>query len=787
MTHSGTRPNSALALAVASILAGASTAAPARAATTPEGLEEVIVTATRRAENILDVPYNITAVSGAQIEEANVFDSVELLRSIPGVGTVDRGQRNSAVVNGIRIRGLNVDSSALGDYAISAVSTVSTYVGDTPVFANLLLKDIDRVEVLRGPQGTLYGSGALGGTVRYVLTEPQLGTTSAKVAGTLSQVNGSDGVGLAGDLTFNVPVGQTFAVRGNLSRADYPGITDYVNLYKLDSEGIPVAPNGVLDPAASYHRKKDADTVDIWYGRLAAKWQPSERFDATLSYFHQDDDVGGRRQPTPGFDGYGRRYGEYENGSIQLEPATRQVDMGTLEANVDLGFATLTSSTSYYDHSGDSTSENTGFYAQSGFLSFYYYYPRPMASAVRTYTDKAFIQEFRLVSKGGEKIDWVAGLYYQDQDLEATQDSYLRGFKRWWDAAVPSAPDAVTGDQDFLYRRDDSFKDKAAYGELTWHATDKLAFTGGVRYFDNSDTNHTLIDIPLYASLSQPTDATFKSSEDDFLFKGNVALSLGDDELLYATVSEGYRRGGSNAVPLTGFFAESPLWQVYKADTVTNYEVGFKGTVGRVRYDASVFYIDWQDPQLSTATPNWGFYVTTNGESAASKGVELQLAGQLSERFGFGFGYTWNDAELTADFRSPLGALIEVDGAQLPGAPKQIVNASLDFRQPLNDSLEFTARVGAYYQSETQNALSRSALFDATLDAFQIWDASAALSGDAWSVAVWVKNIGNEAGVTGVFKEEYMGTAPDQGYYGNGAKDLISLPRTFGLTLTYEF
>ena len=787
MTHSGTRQNSALALAVASVLAGAAAAAPARAAATSDGLEEVIVTATRRAENILDVPYNITAVSGAQIEKANVFDSVELLRSIPGVATVDRGQRNSSVVNGIRIRGLNVDSSALGDYAISAVSTVSTYVDDTPVFANLLLKDIDRVEVLRGPQGTLYGSGALGGTVRYVLTEPQLDTTSAKVAGTFSQVNGSDGVGLAGDVTFNVPIGQTFAVRGNLSRADYPGITDYVNLYRLDSSGIPVAPNGVLDPAASYYRKKDADTVDIWYGRLAAKWQPSEGFDATLSYFHQDDDVGGRRQPTPGFDGYGRRYHEYENGSIQLEPATRQVDMGTLEANVDLGFATLTSSTSYYDHSGDSTSENTGFYAQAGFLAFYYYYPRPMASAVRTYSDKAFIQEFRLVSKGGETFDWVAGLYYQDQKLQATQDSYLRGFKRWWDAAVPSAADAVTGDQDFLYRRDDSFKDKAAYGELTWHATDKLAFTGGVRYFDNSDTNRTLIDIPLYASLSQPTRATFKSSEDKFLFKGNVALSLGDDELLYATISEGYRRGGSNAVPLTGFFAESPLWQVYKADTVTNYEVGLKGTVGRLRYDASVFYIDWQDPQLSTATPNWGFYVTTNGDSAESKGIELQLSGQLTDRIGFGLGYTWNDAALRSDFVSPLGAVIEVDGAQLPGAPKQIVNAFLDYNQPLNDSLQFTARVGAYYQSETQNALSRSPVFDATLDSFQIWDASATLAGEKWSAALWVKNIGNSAGITGVFKEEYMGTAPDQGYYGNGAKNLISLPRTFGLTLTYEF
>ncbi len=297
MTHSGTRQNSALALAVASVLAGAAAAAPAHAAATSDGLEEVIVTATRRAENILDVPYNITAVSGAQIEKANVFDSVELLRSIPGVATVDRGQRNSSVVNGIRIRGLNVDSSALGDYAISAVSTVSTYVDDTPVFANLLLKDIDRVAVLRGPQGTLYGSGALGGTVRYVLTEPQLDTTSAKLAGTFSQVNGSDGVGLAGDVTFNVPIGQTFAVRGNLSRADYPGITDYVNLYRLDSSGIPVAPNGVLDPAASYYRKKDATPSTSGTGawpRSGSRPRASTRRSRTSTRTTTWGDVGSR-------------------------------------------------------------------------------------------------------------------------------------------------------------------------------------------------------------------------------------------------------------------------------------------------------------------------------------------------------------------------------------------------------------------------------------------------------------------------------------------------------------
>ena len=139
-----------------------------------------------------------------------------------------------------------------------------------------------------------------------------------------------------------------------------------MNLYVLDDEGMPVAPNGVLDPATEYRRKKDADDVEIWYGRIAARWEPSDTFDATLSVFAQSDDVGGRRQQTLGADGFGRAYRDYENGSIQLEPSTRDVVLGALEMNVDLGFATLTSSTSYYDHYGDSTSENTGFYAQAG-------------------------------------------------------------------------------------------------------------------------------------------------------------------------------------------------------------------------------------------------------------------------------------------------------------------------------------------------------------------------------------------------------------------------------------
>ncbi len=153
------------------------------------------------------------------------------MRNVPGVGVIDRGARNSSVVSGIRIRGLNVDSSALGDYAVSAASTVATYVNDTPLFANFLLSDIERVEVLRGPQGTLYGSGALGGAVRFILRDPELDAFSGRVSLSGSSVDHSDGIGSSASANLNIPLADTLALRLNTTINDFPGATDYRQIY----------------------------------------------------------------------------------------------------------------------------------------------------------------------------------------------------------------------------------------------------------------------------------------------------------------------------------------------------------------------------------------------------------------------------------------------------------------------------------------------------------------------------------------------------------------------------
>lgn len=750
-------------------------------------IEEITVTATRREEKLSDIPYNISAISGEMIEDFQIQTNEELMRSIPGVTMVDQGQRNNGVVNHIVIRGLNVSSSAYGDYALSTVPTVSTYVNDTPIFANFIVKDLQRVEVLRGPQGTLYGSGSLGGTVRYITQRPVLGEFEGNVEGLFSSTDGSSGNNWEANAIINIPMGDTFAVRVLGGHIDYAGIVDAPNLYLLDGEGVPLAPNGPLANGGVYESKKDLDTVEIDYWRVSALWEPNETFNALLTYQMQSDDIGGRRQVTKGSDGWGDQYGDYEIGSVMREPSSRDMDMIALEMSVDLGFATLTSSTSQYNHDGESVSENTGFYAQLNWLSaFYYNYPRPMAQAIRSYDDEAFVQEFRLVSNTDGAIDWVAGLFYQDQDKSATQFSQLRGFYNWATAAWGCC---VIDDNDFRYERDENFTDRAAFGEITWNATDRFRLTGGLRYFDNSYRNNTHMGVGLYTSFHTDDYVNFKGSDSDFLFKVNASYDINDDTMLYGTVSEGYRRGGANAVPLSGIFAEDPAWQRYGPDSVTNYEIGLKGFLNSVQYTAAVFWIDWSDIQVDTSTTNGGFFAAANAGDATSKGLELALNGSTDNNINWGLGYAYVDATLDNQFYDPTGAAIPGagPGARLPGTPKSTFNLSLDKTFTFDSGLMMTPRVLGYYQSKTENTLGGGPRTAQTLDGFSLWDFSLTLGSESWYATLFLKNAFNEEGSTGVFKEEAFGTSPSQNYYGNGSKWFITQPRTWGVTLGYNF
>lgn len=755
----------------------------------PSATTEIIVTANRREQSVLDVPYNISVIGGDSIAASHTLDNAELFRSIPGATAIDQGPRNGAQFNSIRIRGLNVDDSNFGDYAVASVATVSTYVNETPVYANLALVDINRVEVLRGPQGTLYGSGALGGTVKYMLQEPKLGRFEGSAAGSATNVRGSDSIGYQVTGILNLPVGDTLALRLNVQRQDYPGITDYINLYELDGGGVPVRTGSIFatGPGSTrYTAKKDADDYSSWYARAALRFSPSDAFDATLSYIYQSDHSGGRRQPSGGLDGSGNAYGEFENGAVILEPADREFHMASLEASVDLGFATLTSASSYYDNQGSSESDNTGFYANA-FANFYYFYPRPLYTAERSFGDKAFTQEVRLVSNGRNRIDWVIGAYYQKQTRRSSQVSDLVGFEDYA-AALFGTNAFVSTDNIFTYRRSDKFRDFALFGELTLNITDRLRVTGGARYFDNESDVDTFVRTGAYNSIAGSVETPFVSKDNDVLFKVNASFNFGDDDLLYATVSEGYRRGGNNGVPIIGRFANDPAFLTYDADNVTNYEVGVKGRIlNGVQYDLSLYTIDWRNPQFNTSAPVGSYFVVLNGERARTRGLEAQISGRLGSRFGYALGYAYVDAEVRETFSDPLGNIVAPTGSPLPGIPEHAITIAGDYTVPISNKLSGVFRFDGFYQSSTQNVLDQSVSDSRKFGAFSVWDLTATLASDRWSLSLFVKNLFDNRGVTGAFTGAAFGPNPTAEFYGSNARTFITLPRTLGVAGRVSF
>ena len=801
----------ALAVAMASSILPYTNQASADESAT---LEEIVVTATRREMNASDIPFNISAITGDEIEAANITDVQELMRAMPGITVADGGGRFAENNNVITIRGLNVDPSAT-DRRFLSDPTVSTYVGDTPVFANFVLKDIKRVEAMRGPQGTLYGSGSLGGTVRFVMNEPSTEKFDARIDTSIGTTSSSPGQNFSADIMLNIPLSDELAFRFSSGIIDNDGVIDYANVYATDADGIPLAEGGdIAYGKPIYTNNKQADTVDVDYSKAALKWTPNDDFEATLTYMNQKGDYGGRRQVTSGPDGWGEYYGDYEIGAVINEPSSNESEFTSLEMTYDLGFATLSSSTSQYDRSYEGISDNTGFFAAKGWLYWYGYgyMPRPAMAAERQNSEKAFVQELRLVSNGDQNVDWTIGAFYMDQEASAAQQTRARGFHEWWAAASGPVPyQGYLADPPYSYiglyynpdsnitfdwTHDRDFTDFALFGEVTWNLSEKLAATVGARYFDNEDKVTSQTSFPIFYVYNPTIEDTQEDS--DTLLKFNLAWDYSENTMMYGTISEGYRRGGTNAAPVRPdeSFPNDPEWSSFGSDTVMNYEVGIKSQLDRLNYTMSAFYVDWSDPQVNVATPSGAYYAVANGNSASSKGIETEFNWALSDAITMFGGYTYVDASLSndlylhdaSDLTSGKSELRATNGAQLPGTPKNTINIGAKHEQILDSGLLLITRVDGYYQSDVENSiLNIDPDWATTLDGFDLWFMSTTLVADHWTASLVAKNLFNERGTVATYKEEYMTSDVVNGFYGTGQKDFITAPRTITLKASYRF
>ena len=764
-------------------------------------LEEVIVTATRRSESVQDVPYNISAVSGNFLDKANVNGLGDLAKLVPGLTFNDRGSRSQMFSSGIIMRGMNTDRLARINAPLATVSPVSTYIGETPVFVNLDLMDLDRVEVLRGPQGTLYGSGSLGGTIRYIPNEPSLDGFSGEFQAGAGKFEDASDPNYRFKGLINIPITDSLALRLNGKYEDEAGFIDMPNLYSIKDGVVENSnPDDFLGGEGVKKSKDDVNNNDVRTFRAALKYEPSDTFKGVLSYYYQSDESDGANIESYTF------YGEGSGKSADYLASEYDGDMNiyAAEIEVDMGFATLVSSTSYADVSSDASGDITGLYENFTWHSSYYGdYPRRLFSSKSSYDDETFTQEIRLVSTGGGSLDWVVGAFYSHNELDTVYEDKNLGSRVWHEACVEDngatfdgdcgAPhlypdyesaNGVTVEEDLMYLSDaqSEFDDFALFGELTYHVTEQWQVTGGFRAFTQDYENNTQAGVMLDVSVFpwQPADDPFaaigayseNSDDDDILYKANTSYDLTDDMMAYATYSEGFRRGGANAIAPGG--AED--LRAYDPDKTTNYEIGIKGSFSdRVTYTAAIYYIDWEDIQINkNCWPNFGLCVINAGD-AESQGFETEISAQLSESFRLNFGYTYSDASITDSEDSGIP-----DDKDLPGVPEHSGNATLWYETITSGGWDVTFMLNSSYRSESDSQAVEA--LDVEIDSYWLWDTSLAVGIDNWTGRLFVNNIGDEEGYMSAYSTQNV-----SGHWGERAYALRGKPREIGFDVTYRF
>ncbi len=841
-------PVQSLRVAVRSALiagAGCAVIAPiiARADSTGDAnsLAEVVVTATRRQENILDVPYSISAISGDTLAESHVQTLSDLSHLIAGLSFVDQGPTSRSF---FVLRGINADSTSESPLLGSSgtVPPVSTYIGETPLFLSLHIDDLDRVEVLRGPQGTLYGSGSLAGTIRLIPKQPDPGGFAGYVeadAGNLAvghQWNNSfDGM-------LNIPFNDVSALRITAGREHYAGFIDEPYVVKLGPAstatnspvGIPLSgdPHNPLFGPEVFAGVNDADVADVWQTRLAYLFKPSENFSALVTYYHQNDMTRGGQAVSPYFKGGSVDYpaaqnpfsnaayavsfptggvvfpanGTYDANDGVLPVNYRKADLGTVDLSVGLGFASFSSSTSYYQDKGNDVSDGSPFIAKTPDI--YGFMPRVLDYEADYDTQKGFVEELRLVSSAGpHPLDYVAGLFFQHLQGQNGQQQWLPGQTFFGNLSGAKGADLAEGDVNYIVANTTDFLDRAIFGELTWHVTEPWQVTGGARFFKQDFSTASFSALPYCGSFCGTgilgvTDVTGGYSANSHIAKLDTSYKVGAALNLYADYSEGFRRGGANAIPLSGPFEVSSALLVYKPDKTRNYELGAKGTLlESIHYTADVFFIDWNNFQLDTSSYYGGYPLVANGDKAHSKGVELSVDGKLGPHFGYALGFTYTVAEVAENFSildrlddgtNAEAAIVSAQGGDpLPNAPKNSATLALDYAHvalPFSPDWTMRYHLDGNYRSATYSRLLSTipgAPAPFLISGFSIWNGSVEfLNTSGLSLHLYGQNLFNTLGITGGLDPGEAGPPPTNA---RAAHYYISRPRTIGLRVTYSF
>lgn len=708
---------------------------PAVAADTDSSIEEVVVTASKRNQSLQDFSGSVTVISNFQ----NIKNIADIASQVPGFNIVDAGPRNPA---GLVIRGLRIDEVGSNDLG-SDGSAVTSYVDNIPlqgffVPPSFSLKDLKQVEVLRGPQGTLYGNASIGGLIRYVTAKPDLEKYSVRANAEVSQTKHSDDLNYDTDLVVNTPlIDDTLGLRLLLGKTENAGFID--NEYLLTG------------PA------KDINDDETNQARINLLWQPTEKFSLNTMYHYQEINVGDRQAANESFTG-----DKYSASSRYLQPMKGELQLAGIDAEYEMEIATLTASVNHYDYShqvrADQTDLYIGFDPTNEYYNLYEDLSAYNASDIDVVKDSA---ELRLVSPEDQSIRWLVGGFYSRDDLDVYNGDYTPGFGEFLGAELP-------GDLEYLSTQTETLDEYSLYGEVAYDFTPKWEVSLGARHFRYDDKLNVCI--TAYPTDRPPNCRPGDDVSTGVLGKFSTRYKVTDAHSVYFTVAEGYRRGGANALPERIDFSRG-----YEPDTAINYELGARANwfEQRLKLNAALFVNDWSKIQVTDVVEG-RYPIWINAEDARSQGVELDFIAQLSNAFSLRGVYSYTDAELT----ETVTAISAYDGNPLPGSPDKQWGLSLDYAEPLM-GVDVDASVGINHVGEIYTALNPDFYNYRKLKSYNTANARIGVTRSNWRVGAFVHNIENTRGVTGNRSDESYG---DQGKF-----EYITRPRTIGLSVTYKY
>ena len=713
-----------------------------------EVIEEIIVTAMRRETPLQETALSVGVLTGEALDAAGLRDFDDYWRQVPSMSVTDFGLFGTLAV----IRGLSQNFGAERDEALSAL-----YLDETPLTnpsgaftapPDFYLVDMERVEVLRGPQGTLFGASSMGGAIRNVTNKPDI-------------------------------MKSDYSVETRLSSTRHGGLNSEVNAVF----------NQVLEPdrsalrVAAYYQDDEGFVDDIGLDRKDVNWERTQGIRLSASTLigdrlslvgkvqYQDFEAGSYNEVDPnGKPEIGlETTGDYQLALLVPESRSDEVILYNLEAKYTTPTANWLSITSYFEH------ETTYVIDIADEMNFYFgqYLPAPIDGAN---TQEVFTQEFRVISNSGGPMGWLAGIFYMNQEVPYVEIIPTPGFNNTPFCTIgnppppPGAPyPTCTGlpDGEELYwdigGKEDR-EDLGVYGDVELDLGDRWHAVIGARWYDISSSFTSYGDGFGVGGFDLPPDSGDLADEDGTTWMGSLAYRPVESTMVYGRVAQGFRAGGGNRDDC------SAAPEIYDSDTLWSYEIGARSTLldDRLIVNATAYYIDWTDAQVSFWDDDCLGYYTTNSGEASSRGLELEMSAAISDNWSLLFSTGYTDAKLEKGLDDP--AIDAPAGTELPYVPEITASLTSSHLFPIFGNREGFALIEAQHTGRSYSNLDLGVRIE--LPSYTLVNLRAGVDTGDWSAEIFAENIVDE--------QASYSCCRINGEY------VTNRPRTIGVRVTYR-